>query len=167
MQPRFFATPSDFRQWLTEHHASERELWVGFHKKGSGRASITWPESVDEALSFGWIDGVRRSLGQDAYTIRFTPRKPGSTWSNVNVAKAEALIASGRMRPPGLAAFEARQEKKTGIYSFERKEDAKLRPEEEELLRKNREAATFHAAQPPGYRKVVLHWIVSAKREET
>src|SRR5437764_15434967 len=116
----FFATPEAFRAWLLAHYESARELWVGFYKKGSGRPSITWPESVDEALSFGWIDGVRRSLGDEAYTIRFTPRKPTSIWSAVNVARVEALTKEQRMRPAGLRAFAARTPERTGVYSFER-----------------------------------------------
>ena len=107
MQPTFFATPGHFRRWLLRHHDSERELWVGFYKTGSGRPSITWPESVDEALCFGWIDGVRKTLDAESYVIRFTPRRRGSTWSNVNTKRAEALIRSGQMQPAGLRAFEA------------------------------------------------------------
>src|ERR671935_2113772 len=119
MAPIFFATADDFRAWLEEHHASERELLVGFHKTGSGRPSMTWPESVDQALCFGWIDGVRRSLGDESYTIRFTPRKPRSTWSAVNIERANELIAEGRMRSPGLAAFEARSDERSAIYAYE------------------------------------------------
>src|SRR5687767_15273654 len=119
---KFFATPVRFRAWLQAHHATETELLVGYYKKGTGKASITWPESVDEALCFGWIDGVRRSLGEDAYCIRFTPRKPRSTWSVVNVARVTELTKAGRMTPAGLRAFEARTPERTGVYAFERKE---------------------------------------------
>src|SRR3954454_4745898 len=122
MEATFFATPAEFRAWLQEHHDSETELLVGFYKKGSGKPSITWPESVDEALCYGWIDGVRRSLGDEAYTIRFTPRKKRSVWSNVNIRRVGELIAEGRMRPAGLAAFEARTGERSGIYSFEQKD---------------------------------------------
>lgn len=125
-KPIYFATAEEFRTWLDAHHESSLELLVEFYKKGSKRPSLTWPESVDEALCFGWIDGVRRSLGDESYVIRFTPRKRGSIWSNVNIRKAEALVASGRMRAAGLRAFEAREAKKCGIYAFEQ---PKLRSE--------------------------------------
>ncbi len=162
----FFPDPAAFGACLERHHGSAPELWVGFWKRGTGRPSLTWPESVDQALCWGWIDGVRRSLGADAYTIRFTPRKPSSTWSVVNSKRAEALIAQGLMRPPGLAAFEARDPAKTNRYSFER-EQAALRPDEEAELRANEKAWRWFQAQPPSYRKPVLHWIVSAKQEAT
>jgi uncharacterized protein YdeI (YjbR/CyaY-like superfamily) len=167
MKPRFFATPADFRAWLEKHHETEKELLVGFHKKGTGRASITWPESVDEALCFGWIDGVRRSLDAGAYTIRFTPRRPTSIWSAVNVARVEQLTKLGRMRPAGLRAFAARTPERTGVYAFERYEAAKLTKAQEKLLRANREAAAFFEAQPPWYRRTAIHYVASAKREET
>jgi uncharacterized protein YdeI (YjbR/CyaY-like superfamily) len=166
-KPRFFATADRFRAWLEEHHTHHAELIVGFHKKGSGRPSITWPESVDEALCFGWIDGVRRSHGEHAYTIRFTPRKPKSIWSAVNVARVEKLIAAGRMRPAGLRAFAARTPERTGVYSFERNAAAELTPVQETALRANREAAAHFDAQPPWYRRTAIHWVISAKREET
>src|SRR3954447_16770660 len=118
-EPTFFETPEAFRAWLERHHAEAGELTVGYYKKGTGRQSITWPESVDEALCYGWIDGVRRSLGAESYTIRFTPRRPGSTWSKVNIGRVQVLVEQGRMKPAGLAAFEARSEEKSGIYSFE------------------------------------------------
>lgn len=165
--PVFFASPLEFRRWLERHHESATELLVGFHKKATGKPTLTWPESVDEALSFGWIDGVRRSLGDDAYTIRFTPRKRGSNWSLVNVRKAEQLIAEGRMRPAGLAAWEARREAKTGIYSFEQQAAAALDPAEEARFRRNRKAWAFWESQPAGYRKTATWLVVSAKRAET
>src|SRR3954447_19335409 len=124
--PVFFESPREFYDWLESHHESETELLVGFHKKATGKPSMTWSESVDQALCFGWIDGVRRSLGDESYTIRFTPRKPGSTWSKVNVAKVEELERNGLMRPAGRRAFDARTEHNTGIYSFERDEPAEL-----------------------------------------
>ena len=167
MKPRFFPTPEDFRAWLEAHHQSERELLVGFHKKGSGKPSITWAESVDEALCFGWIDGIRRSLGAIAYTIRFTPRRPTSIWSAINVARVAELTKRRRMHEAGLRAFAARRPERTGIYSFERKDLAKLSKEQEKTLRANRKAAAFFDSQPPGYRRTAIHWVVSAKRPET
>jgi uncharacterized protein YdeI (YjbR/CyaY-like superfamily) len=167
VKPRFFATPGDFRAWLEAHHDAETELLVGFHKKGSGRESITWPESVDEALCFGWIDGMRRSLSGTAYVIRFTPRKTTSTWSAVNVARVTELTKAGRMRPAGLRAFAARRADRTGVYSFERNKAAKLPEEQEKRLRANRRASAFFDAQPPWYRRTAIHWVISAKRPET
>src|SRR5258705_13612293 len=117
MTPRFFKTPSAFRKWLAANHAKSKELWVGFYKKDSQKQSITWPESVDEALCFGWIDGIRKSIDEISYTIRFTPRKPRSIWSAVNIRRAKALAAQELMQPAGLRAFEARQENRSGIYS--------------------------------------------------
>lgn len=166
-KPKFFRTPEEFRAWLLANHETQTELLVGFYKKGSGKPSITWPESVDEALSFGWIDGVRRSAGEDAYTIRFTPRRPTSIWSAVNVAKVEALIKLGRMHANGLRAYAARREDRTGVYSFERNEVAVLPAAFEKRLRANGKAAAFFDAQPPWYRRSATHWIISAKREET
>jgi len=167
VKPIFFPTPADFRAWLEVHHEVHAELLVGFYKRGSGKPSITWPESVDEALSFGWIDGVRRSLGEEAYTIRFTPRRATSIWSAINVARVADLTAQGRMRPMGLRAFAARSEAKTGVYSFERNEAAKLSAEQERLLRKNKKAAAYFDAQPAWYRRTATHWVISAKREDT
>jgi uncharacterized protein YdeI (YjbR/CyaY-like superfamily) len=166
-KPTFFATPAAFRAWLAKHHQSESELLVGFWKTGSGKASMTWSESVDEALCFGWIDGVRRGLDEAAYTIRFTPRKPTSIWSAVNVAKVAELTRLGKMRPAGERAFAARSADKTGVYAYERNEAAVLSPEQDAVLRKNRKAAAWFDAQPPWYRKVAIHWVISAKREET
>ena len=165
--PTFFATPEDFRAWLEKHHQTEKELLVGFYKKGSGRPSITWPESVDEALCFGWIDGVRKSLGEESYTIRFTPRKPDSNWSAVNVARVAELTRLDRMRPAGLAAFEKRSEAKTGIYSYEQRKEAKLEKALEKQLRADKKAWEFFQAQPPGYRQLMIFWVMDAKKEET
>jgi uncharacterized protein YdeI (YjbR/CyaY-like superfamily) len=167
MEPTFFATPAEFRAWLEEHHASESELLVGFHKKGSGKPSITWPESVDQALCFGWIDGVRRSLGAEAYTIRFTPRKARSTWSAVNVARMGELLDEGLVHPAGRAAFERRSDDRTAIYAYERRKTAQLPDSYERELRANPAAAEFFDAQPPWYRRTATHWVISAKREET
>jgi uncharacterized protein YdeI (YjbR/CyaY-like superfamily) len=164
---RFFASGAEFRAWLEANHATKKELIVGYHKRGSGKPSMTWPESVDEALCFGWIDGVRRSLGPDAYTIRFTPRKPTSVWSAVNVARVAELTKAGRMQPAGERAFAARRADRTGIYSFEQRKSLVLEPSHERTLRANRKAAAFFDAQPPWYQRAVIHWIVSAKREET
>jgi len=165
--PRFFPTPADFRDWFIANHESAEELWVGFYKKGSGRQSITWPESVDEALCFGWIDGIRKSIDAEAYVIRFTPRKRGSIWSKVNIARAKALAREGRMNPAGLRAFEARDEKKSGVYSFEQRESAKFDGAELKQFRANKAAWKFFEAQPPGYRRLVTYWVVTAKKPET
>lgn len=163
----FFATPAEFRAWLEEHHASAPELWVGFHKKGSGRPSITWPEAVDEALCVGWIDGIRKSIDGESYRIRFTPRKPQSTWSAVNLARVEALTREGRMRPAGLKAFEKRTEAKTGIYAYEQRKAAELDEASEQRFRSDPEAWEYFESRPPGYRKTAIWWVVSAKKEET
>ena len=166
LKPRFFATPSHFRRWLAKNHDKQSELWVGFYKKGSGRPSITWPESVDEALCFGWIDGLRKSLDDDSYVIRFTPRRKGSIWSAVNLRRVPELIREGRMEQAGRRVYEARDPKKAGVYSFERGAAA-LDAEAEAKFRRNRKAWEFFQSQPPGYRKTVIWWVVSAKREET
>jgi uncharacterized protein YdeI (YjbR/CyaY-like superfamily) len=166
MEPVFFATPGEFRAWLEAHHASEAELLVGFHKKGTGRPSIIWPESVDEALCFGWIDGVRKRVDDDRFTIRFTPRQPGSIWSAVNIQRVEELTAQGRMHSAGLRAFAARDEERSRVYSYERAQ-AGLSAEDEAAFRANPQAWAFFQTQPPSYRKTAAWWVVSAKREET
>jgi uncharacterized protein YdeI (YjbR/CyaY-like superfamily) len=142
-------------------------LWVGFYKKDSGRPSITWPESVEEALCFGWIDGVRKSIDAQSYTIRFTPRKPGSNWSLVNIRTAKRLIREKRMQPTGLRAWEARQADKSGVYSFERRSDARFDADLESRFRQNAAAWRFFESQPPGYRRIVTYWVMSAKQPET
>ncbi|MBI1280872.1 MAG: bacteriocin-protection protein [Anaerolineaceae bacterium] len=167
MKPIFFATPTDLRQWFEEHHESDSELLVGFYKKDSGKPSIIWPESVDEALCVGWIDGIRKGLDDESYTIRFTPRKPRSIWSVVNVGRVEALMKEGRMKPAGLQAFEQRRENKSGIYSHEQRDQIELREDESKAIKANQKAWDFWEAQPVSYRKAVLWWIVSAKKEET
>jgi uncharacterized protein YdeI (YjbR/CyaY-like superfamily) len=167
MEPIFFESPSELRTWLEQHHASEKELLVGFHKKSAGRPSITWPELVDEALSFGWIDGIRRGIDAERYTIRLTPRKPTSNWSSVNIRRVAELEKEGRMTPAGRAAFERRSEERSGIYSYERRKAAKLERAQEREFRANEAAWTFFQSQPPGYRRTATHWVVSAKREET
>lgn len=166
MEILFFPTPADFRAWLEANHDSTDELWVGFHKKGSGMPSMTWPEAVDEALCFGWIDGVRYSVNDTSYRQRFTPRRPRSVWSTVNVRRAQELIAAGRMQPTGLEAFERRKENLERRYSFEQAE-VTLGDAYESDFRANAKAWAFWEAQPPGYRKTATWWVVSAKREET
>lgn len=165
--PTFFATRSDFRAWLERHHASESELVVGFYKKGSGRPSITWPESVDEALCVGWIDGVRKRIDDESYCIRFTPRKPTSIWSAVNIQRVEELTAEGRMRPAGLASFEKRSAAKSRTYAYEQSQDPVLDATSEEEFRSHPAAWDFFTDQAPWYRKKVSWWVISAKREET
>ncbi len=162
----FFPTPADFRRWLKANHATETELLVGFYKTSSGKPSVTWPESVDQALCFGWIDGIRKRVDDESYTIRFTPRKPTSTWSAVNIKRVEELTQQGLMQPAGLKAFEARKENKSGIYSYEQR-SAALPPEYEKVLKKNKAAWTFFQAQPASYRKAAVWWVVSAKQEAT
>jgi len=163
--PTFFATAADFRRWLDTNHETAPELLVGFWKKGSGRPSIDWPEARDEALCVGWIDGIRKSLGADSYTIRFTPRRKGSIWSKVNVARYEALTEEGRMRAAGVRAYEENKGR-TGVYAYENEQGILTRAETE-AFRKNRAAWADWENRPPGYRKVVLHWITTAKKPET
>ena len=166
MKVKFFKTPSDFRKWLAAHHATETELWVGFYKKDSGTASITWPQSVDEALCFGWIDGIRKNIDEVSYKIRFTPRKQRSTWSAVNIKRVGELTEQGLMQKAGLEAFAARQENRSGIYSYEQR-SPELPVQYAKKLKKNASAWKFFQAQPPSYRKAVNWWVVSAKQEET
>jgi len=164
--PRFFRTPSDFRAWLNKNHAAAAELWVGFYRKSSGKPSITWPESVDEALCFGWIDGIRKRVDEVSYIIRFTPRRQGSIWSAINIRRAGELQKQKRMRAAGLKAFAERVEYRSGIYSYE-KRPAELPRQSAKLLKKNKAAWDFFRTQPPSYRKMASWWIVSAKKEET
>jgi len=166
MKVKFFKTPSDFRKWLAAHHASETELWVGFYKKDSGKASVTWPQSVDEALCFGWIDGIRKNIDEVSYKIRFTPRKQRSTWSAVNIKRVPELTEQRLMEEAGLKAFAARQENRSGIYSYEQR-SPELPAQYAKKLKKNAAAWKFFQAQPPSYRKAVNWWVVSAKQEET
>lgn len=167
MKPIFFASPSAFRGWLEKRHDQAQELWVGFHKKSSGKPSITWPESVDAALCFGWIDGIRKSVNAESYTIRFTPRKPDSTWSAVNIKRAAELRKKGLMQPAGLNAFEKRQDDKSAIYSYENRKTAKLSGAYEKQFRGNKKAWNFFQAQPPWYRRTACWWVISVKKEET
>jgi uncharacterized protein YdeI (YjbR/CyaY-like superfamily) len=163
----FFATPDDFRAWLEQHHESESELLVGFYRKGSGKPSITWPESVAEALCFGWIDGVRKGIDDESYSIRFTPRKPTSNWSQVNIDKVAELTEQERMWPAGVAAFERRSEKRSAIYAYEQRSKAAFEPDHEREFRAKEAAWSFFQSQPAGYRQTATYWVVSAKREET
>ncbi len=167
MKPVFFATPEEFRAWLDAHHGSATELLMGLYKKGSGRPSITWPEAVDEALCFGWIDGVRQRIDDASYMNRFTPRKPNSNWSAVNVRRAEELNQQRRMRAAGLKAFRERREDKTATYSYEQRHQAKLDPVQERKFRSKKRAWEWFQTQPEGYRTTAVYWVMSAKRPET
>jgi len=161
----FFETPDQWRAWLEEHHERATEVEVGFRRKASGLPTMTWSEAVDEALCFGWIDGVRRGIDETSYRIRFTPRKKGSVWSRVNVDNVARLTEAGRMRPAGVAAFEARTAERSGVYSHERPQA--LAPEYEARLRANAAAWEDWSSRPPSYRRQAAHWVASAKREET
>jgi len=164
--PRFFTSPAAFRAWLEAHHADAKELWVGFYRKSAGRTGIAYLEAVDEALCFGWIDGIKKRVDDEAYMHRFSPRTAKSIWSLVNTRRVEELRRIGQMAPPGLAAFERRDPARTGLYSFERAAPS-LPKELARRLKANRKASAFFAAQPPGYRRVALFWVTSARREET
>jgi uncharacterized protein YdeI (YjbR/CyaY-like superfamily) len=165
-KPIFFKSPQEFYDWLEENHESETEVYVGFHKTHTGKRAMSWSEAVDQALCFGWIDTRTNSIDEDRYMQRFTPRKPGSNWSKINVEKVAKLKEAGLMRPAGLAAFDKRSDERTGVYSFER-ENATLPAEYEEQLRANPAAAEYFDARPPWYRRTATHWVTSAKREET
>jgi uncharacterized protein YdeI (YjbR/CyaY-like superfamily) len=163
---KFFPTPAKFRKWLEANHAKATVLWVGFYKKDSGKPSITWPESVDQALCFGWIDGVRKSIDEESYKIRFSPRKPKSNWSGVNIKRARELVELGLLHPAGIKAFEARAEYRSGVYSCEQR-STELPPELDAILKKNRKAWDFFRAQSPSYRRTIFWWIVSGKQDAT
>jgi uncharacterized protein YdeI (YjbR/CyaY-like superfamily) len=163
----FFESPAHWRAWLEKNYARVTELLVGFHKRDSGKPSITWPESVDEALCFGWIDGLRKRVDETSYTIRFTPRKARSTWSAVNIARVAELTREGRMHAAGIAAFERRSEERSAIYSYEERKTAALDAASERRFRANAKAWKFYEAQPPGYRRMMAWWVISAKKEET
>jgi uncharacterized protein YdeI (YjbR/CyaY-like superfamily) len=167
MKPVFFATPAAFRAWLKKNHKTADELIVGFHRKDSGKPSITWPQAVDEALCFGWIDGIRRSHGPDSYTNRFTPRRPRSNWSAINIARVEELTKLKRMQPAGLAAFARRTEQKSRIYTYEQAGLPVFEKAFEKQFRANKVAWTFFQGQAPYYRKLMTRWVGSAKGEET
>lgn len=167
MEPVFFETPDQFRQWLEAHYAAEQELLVGFYKTNSGKPSITWPESVDEALCFGWIDGRRKRVDDLSYSIRFTPRKARSIWSAVNIKRVVDLISLGRMQPSGLKAFQERSEDRSGIYAYEQTGQPELDNAMEVQFRAHEKAWDFFQSQAAWYRKTALWWVVSAKREQT
>ncbi len=162
----YFTSPEGFRAWLEANHATATELLVGFRKKDSGLPSMTWPESVDEALCYGWIDGIRRSVDASSYSIRFSPRKARSVWSNVNIARVAVLSAEGRMTAAGLRAYEARVENRSGIYSYEQRGEAVKSPLMAKI-KSNKKACAFWEAQPPSYRKAMSWWVVSAKTDAT
>jgi uncharacterized protein YdeI (YjbR/CyaY-like superfamily) len=166
MKPRFFHTASDFRAWLQRHHATAAELLVGFHRKSSGKPSITWLEAVDEALCYGWIDGIRKRVDDERYTIRFTPRRAGSIWSAVNIRRARALAAEGSMAAAGHKAFEARRSNRSGRYSYEQR-PRELTAPYARMLARNAAAGKFFLAQIPSYRRAATWWVLSAKKEET
>ena len=163
----FFATPADFRAWLKVNHKKVRELWVGFYRKACGRPSITWPESVDEALCVGWIDGLRKSIDAERYRIRFTPRRPTSTWSAINIGRVRELSRQGRMLPAGLKAFDLRTDVRSGGYSYENRKAAVLSEVAEKQFRSHSKAWKFFQGQPAGYRKTAIWWVISAKRDVT
>ena len=167
MDPVFFESPTAWRKWLAANHNKQDELWVGFHKRATGKPSLTWPESVDEALCFGWIDGLRKSIDGENYKIRFTRRRAGSIWSAVNVKRVAELIRLKRMRAAGLRAFKARTEAKTAIYSFEQRKDPKLPPALLKEFKASAGAWRFFSAQPPGYQRMMTWWVISAKKDET
>ncbi|MDZ4865406.1 MAG: YdeI/OmpD-associated family protein [Gemmatimonadota bacterium] len=164
--PRSFKTAATFRTWLAKHHASKTELWLRLFKKHAAARGMTYPQALEEALCYGWIDGVVAALDDVSYAQRFTPRKPRSIWSNVNVAKVEALIVAGRMTPPGMAAYAARDPARTGIYSFE-KEAAALTPAYQKQFRAAKAAWAWFESQPPGYKRLMTYRVMRAKREET
>lgn len=162
----YFKSGEDFAAWLETHHEAEAELLLGFYKTKAAKKGITYRQALDEALAFGWIDGVRRGVDNERYTIRFSPRKARSIWSTVNIKRVRELIAAKRMREPGLAAFAKRDEKLSGIYSYERAA-AELSPAEIKALKADAAAHAFHERQPPSYRRIVAHWVTSAKKPET
>lgn len=166
LKPVFFRDQNAFRKWLEKNHKTKAELLVGFYKVSTGKPSMTWSESVDQALCFGWIDGVRKSIDEKSYQIRFTPRKPGSVWSAVNVKKVEALTKSGQMTEAGLEAFKKLQENKSKIYSYE-KSPARLSAEYEKLFRRNKAAWNYFQELAPSYRKASINWVMTAKQENT
>jgi uncharacterized protein YdeI (YjbR/CyaY-like superfamily) len=166
MKPTYFPTPADFHAWLTENHAVCVELFVGFHKKDSSKPSITYPEALNQALCFGWIDGVRKSVSATSYMVRFTPRKPKSYWSKINTNRANELVKLGLMLPPGAKVFRARDQATSARYSFER-ENAKLRPADTKKFKSNPNAWAFFRSQPPYYKRVCTWWVINAKQDTT
>jgi uncharacterized protein YdeI (YjbR/CyaY-like superfamily) len=166
-EPIWFDGPEGWRAWLEAHHDTATEVWVGMYKKRSPRHTMTWSQAVDEALCFGWIDGVMHRVDDERHAQRFTPRKPTSNWSAVNIAKVAALRAEGRMRPAGEAAFAKRREDRTAVYSYERRGEAVFSDEQRAALDADEAAAAFFDSQPPGYRQLATYWVVSAKKPET
>ncbi|MGI8786257.1 MAG: YdeI/OmpD-associated family protein [Pyrinomonadaceae bacterium] len=166
MKPKFFPTQTDFRRWLEENHTGDTELLVGFYKVGSNKPSMSWSESVDQALCFGWIDGGRRKVDEESYSIRFTPRKASSVWSAVNIKKVAELTGKGLMKPAGIAVFEKRQESKSKIYAYEQK-SSELSAEFEMQFRANEKAWEFFVSQANWYQKQMIHWVMAAKQEAT
>jgi uncharacterized protein YdeI (YjbR/CyaY-like superfamily) len=167
MKPTFFPTPAGFRAWLKKHHKTAEEIIVGFYRKESGKPTITWSEAVDEALCFGWIDGIRRKHSEIAYSNRFTPRRPGSNWSAINIAKVAVLTKEGRMQAAGVAAFEKRTEVKSRIYTYEQDDMPEFPPALAKRFKANKKAWAFFQGQPPYYRKLNTRWVTSAKQEAT
>ena len=167
METRDFKTPAEFRAWLVKNHATATELGVVLHKKASGKATMTWSDAVDQALCFGWIDGIARRIDDTSRVQRFTPRKPKSNWSAVNIKKVEELTARGLMMPAGLAAFALRTEARSQVYSYENRHLASLNAEREATFRANARAWKFFEKQPPSYRQTSIYWVMNAKREET
>lgn len=166
-RPTYFKSPLAFRAWLEKNHRTADDLLVGFYKRGTGKPSLTWPESVDQALCFGWIDAVRRRVDDERYTIRFTPRRPNSIWSAVNLKRVAELTKQGQMHPDGLAAFERRSEERSRTYSYEQRQRAAFTADHLRRLRGNRRAWQFFQAQPPSYQRLITHWVTRAKAEAT
>jgi uncharacterized protein YdeI (YjbR/CyaY-like superfamily) len=165
-EPKFFKTQAELRNWFLKNHDKLQEQWIGFHKVGSDKKSVTYAQALDEALCFGWIDGIRKSINSESYMIRYTPRRPKSIWSAVNIKRTKELTKAGTMHPAGLKTFNERDVKKTNMYSFERKAAA-LGGEYEKAFKKNKKAWEFFLSQPPWYRRTSVHWVISAKQEET
>jgi len=166
-KPVYFRSRAEFRRWLAKNHRTARELHVGYYKKDTGKPSMTWPESVAEALCYGWIDGIRRGVDEQRYTIRFTPRRPRSTWSAVNIRLVEELEAAGKMTPAGRAAFAARLPEKSRVYAYEQTREIRLAPALVSRFKKNKAAWAFFQAQPPSYQKKAVYWVMRAKSEAT
>jgi uncharacterized protein YdeI (YjbR/CyaY-like superfamily) len=166
-EPIYFESPAAFRAWLEEHHETETEVWVGMWKKATGRQGMSWSQAVDEALCFGWIDGLLRRVDDERHLQRFTPRKSTSNWSAINIAKVAQLRAEGRMRPAGEAAFARRRDDKTAIYSHEQRSKPRLEPDEQAQLEANEAAWAYFSAKPPSYRRQATWWVISAKKPET
>lgn len=166
MEPTFFTKQSEFRKWLEKNHKDKTELWVGYYKVGSGKQSITWSQSVDEALCYGWIDGIRKSIDENSYCIRFTPRKPTSNWSAININKVETLTKKGLMKPAGLESFANRKDAKSQIYSYENKPE-KLSDDLEKKFKSNKKAWEYFRLQAPSYQKTAIYWVIIAKQDVT